>query len=115
MIGTPSGIVDYLGTHQHLATDLEFRAADDGGLVIRSGEQRFYEGALGFTFPGLLTGRALVRERFDERAGRFRITVSVRHPQLGLLLGYGGSFECEFVKASDAPAEFKPIRHEART
>ena len=34
-------IVDYLGTHQHLAVDLELRVAENGGLKIRSGAQRF--------------------------------------------------------------------------
>ncbi len=31
-------IVNYLGTHQHLAVDLELRVADNGGLQIRSTE-----------------------------------------------------------------------------
>ncbi len=36
-------VIDYLGTHQHLAVDLDLKV-DDGGLLLRSGEQRFYEG-----------------------------------------------------------------------
>lgn len=44
------GIVDYLGTHQHLATDLELEVLADGSLHLQSGAQRFYEGFAGFTF-----------------------------------------------------------------
>jgi hypothetical protein len=36
-------IVDYLGTHQHLAVDLQISVSENGGLRLRSGEQRFYE------------------------------------------------------------------------
>src|SRR5581483_3844093 len=41
-------IVDYLGTHQHLAVDLEVTVAPNGGIALRSGAQRFYEGPIGF-------------------------------------------------------------------
>jgi len=37
-----SCIVDYLGTHQHLAVDLDIQVAENGGLRLRSGAQRFY-------------------------------------------------------------------------
>ena len=43
-------IVDYLGTHQLLAVDLDVSVAENGGLRLRSGEQRFYEGLVGFRF-----------------------------------------------------------------
>ena len=45
-------LVDYLGTHQHLAVDLEIRAHENGGVHFRSGEQRFYEHMLGFRGAG---------------------------------------------------------------
>lgn len=41
-------IVDYLGTHQHLAVDITLSVAANGGLRLRSGEQRFYEGPVAF-------------------------------------------------------------------
>src|SRR5207302_4650604 len=42
-------IVDYLGTHQHLAVDIHLSVDEKTkGLRLRSGEQRFYEGKLGF-------------------------------------------------------------------
>jgi hypothetical protein len=35
-------VVDYLGTHQHLAVDLDLAVYERGGLRLRSGEQRFH-------------------------------------------------------------------------
>jgi Domain of unknown function (DUF4166) len=36
-------VVDYLGTHQHLAVDIDLSVDVRGGLRLRSGAQRFYE------------------------------------------------------------------------
>ena len=55
-------IVDYLGRRRHLAVAPEFSAADNGGLRLRSGEQRFYERALAFRFPLFFSGAADVCE-----------------------------------------------------
>ena len=107
-------VVDYLGTHQHLAVDLELRAEADGSLRLRSDAQRFYEGVFGFRFPLLLSGRADLHERYDDRAGVFRIDLSVDNPVFGFLFGYDGEFTCEFVPAQDAPGRLKPRRYERR-
>lgn len=116
MIRTAEGyIVDYLGTHQHLAVDLELTAEPDGSLLLRSDAQRFYEGPAGFRFPMLFSGRAELRESFDDEAGVFRIRLAVRNRALGFLFGYEGEFRCEFPEATDAPARLKPVRHERRT
>lgn len=58
-------IVDYLGSHQHLAVDIDLSVDEEGGLRLRSGSQRFYEGMLGFTFPMLFSGIADVREWYE--------------------------------------------------
>ena len=42
-------IVDYLGSHQHLAVDLDVSVDERGGMCIRSGAQRFYEGRIAFS------------------------------------------------------------------
>lgn len=70
------GIVDYLGTHQHLAVDIDLSVDQTGGLRLRSDAQRFYEGPLAFTFPRF-TGVADVCEWFDDARRRFRIDVRV--------------------------------------
>lgn len=112
--GSDGRIVDYLGTHQHLAVDLELSAQPDGSLLLRSGAQRFYEGPIAFRFPLLLSGRAELRESYDDATGVFRIRLEVRNRVLGFLFGYEGSFRCEFPDAVDAPSRLKPVRHESR-
>lgn len=107
-------VVDYLGTHQHLAVDLALAVDDDGSLHLTSGAQRFYEGPLGFRFPMLFSGRADLRESYDDEAGVFRVRLEVRNRVFGFLFGYEGEFRCEFVAATDAPARLKPVRTEAR-
>jgi hypothetical protein len=106
-------IVDYLGTHQHLAVDLEMRVAENGGMQIRSTEQRFYEGRVAFRFPLLLSGSADVCEWFDDVAQCFRIEVSVSNRQWGKLFGYTGSFQCERLDPNP-PESLLPRRVERR-
>jgi hypothetical protein len=106
--------VDYLGTHQHLAVDLRLSAGADGGIQIESGEQRFYEGFLGFRWPLALTGVARVCESFDEQIGKFRIKVDVRNQVFGRLFGYEGTFETTWVETASPPEELMPRRHERR-
>lgn len=109
-------IVDYLGTHQHLAVDIHLEVADNGGLRLVSGEQRFYEGWLGFKFPLLFSGIASVCEWFDDETGKYRIEVEVRNKVWGRLFGYSGSFDIEWtdVETDKIPEGIKPIREEAR-
>lgn len=107
-------VVDYLGTHQHLAVDLDLAVTDDGALSLTSGAQRFYEGPVAFRFPLLLSGRARLTERFDDEHGRFTIDLEVHNDVLGFLFGYRGSFVCEFPEAGDVPDTVKPYREEVR-
>jgi hypothetical protein len=109
-------IVDYLGTHQHLAVDLQCWVDDDGAMCIRSGEQRFYEGPVAFRFPLVFSGVANVREWWDEAAGYFRIEVRVANNVLGPLFGYRGSFIVDerSCGAADIPLDVRPIREEQR-
>src|SRR5205085_12110195 len=90
-------IVDYLGTHEHLAVDIDLSVDSEGGLCLRSGAQRFYEGIIGFNFPMCFSGYANVREWYDEREGAFRIIVDVRNKLWGKLFGYSGSFQVEWL------------------
>ncbi|QOR71752.1 DUF4166 domain-containing protein [Ruania alkalisoli] len=115
MIFTENGIVDYLGTHQHLAVDLELHADERGGLVITTDAQRFYTGPVGFSFPMLFSGRARLREWYDDAEQQFHIDLRVVNSVFGFLFGYRGTFTCEWTPATDAPQRLKPVRHEART
>lgn len=108
------GVVDYLGTHQHLAVDLDLAVTADGGLRLTSGEQRFYEGPFAFRFPMFLSGRAHLIERFDDENDCFVIDLEVRNDILGFLFGYRGTFVCDFPEGADVPETVKPTREEAR-
>jgi hypothetical protein len=109
-------VVDYLGTHQHLAVDLELSVDNRGGLCIRSGEQRFYEGPLAFRFPMLFSGVAEVCEWYDDALNRFRIEVDVRNRRWGSLFGYRGTFDVEWrpVPPGAIPVGIAPRREERR-
>lgn len=106
-------IVDYLGTHQHLAVDLELSVTGSGGLRIRSGEQRFYEGPAAFRFPMMFSGVADVEEWYDDDAQCFRIRVDVTNKRLGRLFGYRGHFHVDWP-APLPPVSILPTRVEAR-
>ena len=109
-------IVDYLGSHQHLAVDIDLSVDDKGGLCLRSGEQRFYEGPLAFRFPMFFSGVARVCEWFDEGSGRFRIAVEVSNRRWGKLFGYRGTFDAEWTPCDpgQVPSHVKPLREERR-
>ena len=108
-------IVDYLGTHQHLAVDIDLRVAANGGLCLRSGAQRFYEGPVGFTFPLLFSGVADVCEWYDDTAQCFRIEVVVQNRTWGRLFGYKGHFQVEWRSVdSTVPQTLLPQRTERR-
>lgn len=109
-------IVDYLGTHQHLAVDLDVRVNDRGGLLIRSGAQRFYEGPIAFSFPMSFSGIAEVCEWYDNDIEKYRIDVSVTNSRWGRLFGYRGVFDVEWreIKAGAIPDHVVPAREERR-
>ena len=109
-------VVDYLGSHQHLAVDLELTADERGGVRIRSGAQRFYEGVIAFSFPMLFSGIAEVCEWYNEDNEKFGIQVKVTNRTWGRLFGYRGSFDVtwEQVGPDEIPNDVKPLREERR-
>jgi len=109
-------IVDYLGTHQHLAVELDLEVDERGGLVLRSGVQRFYEGALGFRVPLLASGVAELHEWYDDERQEFRIRVDVGNRRFGPLFGYRGRFTCTYepIGPAGVPSSVKPLREERR-
>ncbi|MFF5147032.1 DUF4166 domain-containing protein [Streptomyces sp. NPDC013157] len=118
MVLSPKGdrILDYLGTHQHLASELHLSAEADGSLLIRSGEHRFREGPVDVRVPELVGATAEVRESFDDRAGRFRVRVRVVNRYFGPLFGYQGSFEASYtdVRRGGVRPGLRPVREESR-
>jgi uncharacterized protein DUF4166 len=118
MVLSPKGdrVLDHLGTHQHLASDLHFRAEPDGSLLIRSGEHRFREGPVDVRAPEIIGAQAEVRESFDESAGRFRIRARVVNRCVGPLFGHEGSFTASYadVRVRGVRPGLRPVREEAR-
>lgn len=111
-----SAIVDYLGTHQHLATDLVLEVLEDGSLHLQTTGQRFYEGPVAFNFPTIGAGAADLYESYDETRGVYTIQMQVRNRYFGFLFGYKGEFSCEFptVVGDSTPGRLKPVREEMR-
>lgn len=109
-------IVDYLGSHEHLAVDLDLTVDERGGLKLRSGAQRFYEGVVGFSFPLFFSGIADVCEWYDDADQRFHIDVNVHNRTWGPLFGYRGAFDVEWrqVEPNNLPAHLRPMRTERR-
>lgn len=107
-------VVDYLGTHQHLAVDLDLAVTADGALHLRSGAQRFYEGPVAFRFPMLASGYADLTESYDETINAYRVSLRVTNRRFGYLFGYEGTFTCDFPAAGPTPADLLPRRHEQR-
>lgn len=118
MVLSPKGdrVLDYLGTHQHLASELHLGAEPDGSLLIRSGEHRFREGPVDVRVPGLIGATAEVRESFDDTTGRFRIRVRVVNDHFGPLFGYEGSFTATYtgIRARGVRPGLRPVREESR-
>jgi hypothetical protein len=115
MVLVDGKVLDYLGSHQHLAVDLDLTVDDRGGLVLTSDAQRFYEGPIAFRFPMLFSGRASLREWWSEEDQAFHVDLEVHNRVFGFLFGYRGTFTCEWTPATDAPERLKPRRTELRT
>lgn len=109
-------IIDYLGTHQHLAVDIHCSVDEAGAMCIESGDQRFYEGRVAFRFPPMFSGVAKVREWWDEHDQLFKIDVRVENRAFGPLFGYHGSFTVKEhpCLSEDVPLDVKPTREEIR-
>ncbi|MFI9342171.1 DUF4166 domain-containing protein [Streptomyces sp. NPDC052773] len=118
MVVSPKGdrVLDYLGTHQHLASELHPSAEPDGSLLIRSGEHRFREGPVDVRVPALIGATAEVRESYDDAAGRFRIQVRVVNDRFGPLFGYEGTFTATYtdIRTCGVRPGLRPVREEAR-
>lgn len=108
--------VVYAGTHQHLAVELKLSVDADGAFRVRTGAQRLYEWKPGIRLPIVLSGRADVRESFNDRRGRFEVEVDIRSPIWGRIFGYRGWFHLEWRDCPpDAiPDDAKPLREECR-
>ncbi|OUZ08855.1 hypothetical protein BHE97_12025 [Aeromicrobium sp. PE09-221] len=88
------GIVDFLGTHHHIAAALALEVRD-GGLDLRSTAQLIAVSRW-WPLPRWATGHARVRESYDDDSDEYVISVRVEHPVCGPVFGYDGRFNAEF-------------------
>ncbi len=113
-----SCIIDYLGTHQHLAVDIELRAAPNGGLSYAQVHNASTKDSLGFPFPMLFSGVADVCECYDDAERQFKIKVNVTNKVMGTPFRIQGPFSCRLATQSDQrkfqPADILPIRTQKR-
>lgn len=107
-------IVDYLGTHQHLAVDLDLAVTAEGALHLRSGAQRFYEGPIGFRFPMLASGYADLHESYDDEIDADRVRLRVTNRRFGFLVRLRGHVHLRLPTRRPVPADLLPRRHERR-
>jgi hypothetical protein len=109
-------IVDYLGSHEHLAVDIDLSVDKRGGLSLVSGAQRFYEGPVDFSFLMMFSGIANVCEWYDDFLQKYCIEVNVSNKTWGPLFGYKGTFDVEWSKnePGSIPDHIQPVRQERR-
>jgi hypothetical protein len=97
-------LVDYLGKHRRLATDLRLAVTPDGRLRGISGATRAFLGPLRIGVPGLLDANAYAEQWWDAGAGKHRIQVKVLQKHVGLVLVYAGYFDYRLAPLLPQPA-----------
>lgn len=86
-------LVDYLGKHRRLVTDLTPSVAPDGKLRAVSTRSRLFTRQMRLQLPALIDAKAYALQWWDGEAQKHRIQVKVIHPQFGLILVYAGGFD----------------------
>lgn len=108
-------IVDALGTHRTLQTELRLTATPTGGLHIETGEQWVAYKDRFVAVPDPLRADVNVTERYDDDLDRFEIAVEISNPLVGFVFGYDGWFTVEYeespgLRSEDAPANVGDLR-----
>jgi hypothetical protein len=98
--GTPGRIINRLGTHQHLAVDLDCSVGPYGAMRILSGAQRIEEGPIRFRFPRILSADADVSVGYDDDRACYVIDSMMRNRLLGTVFAYRGTFQVEWHDVS---------------
>ncbi len=107
-------LVDLMGTHQQLAVDLQVEPAANGGIILRTGAQRWCSPVGLLKLPSPMSGHAW--EWYDPADKLHHIEVSVHLVPYGKLIAYQGEFRVEHVQlSSEAIPEYAlPKRVERR-
>lgn len=122
---TDSGLVDYLGRHRRIATDLHPAVGPGGSLRAISRSSRFFAGNLRLGLPGGLDAVAYMEQKWNPATEQHRIQVKVLHRMLGTLLVYSGGFDYRLTPyprheaaahgvPDSLPLQVRPDRWESR-
>ncbi|AJT41447.1 DUF4166 domain-containing protein [Psychromicrobium lacuslunae] len=105
-------LIDYVGKHHRLATELSLSVAADRKLRAVSHTSRLFTRQLKLRLPAALDAKAYTLQWWDAEAGKHRIQVKVIHPQIGLILVYAGGFDYQLkpYPAHEAAAHGVPSR-----
>ena len=117
-------IVDYEGVRAALpeplppgaSIELELSVDADGAFRLRTGVQRLYEWPIPIRIPNLVSGRADVRESYNDKEERYEVDVTIGNRFLGRIFGYRGWFRLDFRPCTpeEIPRDARPQREERR-
>lgn len=108
------GLIDYVGRHRTLLTDITCSVTDGGRMRMLSHSSRLFLGPLRLTLPSAVDAKAYVEQWWD--GDQFQISTRVRHPLIGDVLVYAGAFSYRLEKYDGGlPDRHRPLRWERRT
>lgn len=102
-------LVDYVGKHRRLATDLRLEVTPEGRLRGISEASRVFLGPLRLAVPAFLDARAYAEQWWDSAAGKHRIQVKVLQKHVGLVLVYTGCFDYRLAPLLPQRAAQQPL------
>lgn len=100
-------LVDYLGRHGYVASELRPRV-EDGALVVEGGRQWLRVGERYLRLPGPMAADLEVRDRYDEGDERFHVTATVESALAGRMFTYRGAFTQTFEACDPVPEDLRP-------
>lgn len=108
-------LVDALGTHRTLHTELRLTATRHGALHIETGDQWATYGERTVAVPRPFRADVDVTERYDDDRDRFEIGVEISNPLVGFVFGYDGWFtvtyeDCPGLAPADVPVNWSGSR-----
>jgi hypothetical protein len=92
-----SGLVDYLGDRRYVTATLVAEVSS-GELHLHSTGITISLGGLRVRLPAGISPKVALVERFDDVAGRQRVSLTLTAPILGRLYEYAGSFDYRIVQ-----------------
>ena len=117
MVLVAARVLDYLGSHQHLAVDLDLAVDERGGLVLRPRTRSAStRDRVSFRFPMLFSGRAELHEWWSDDDESFHVDLEVRNRLLRVPLRLPRHVHLRVGRRlRTRPTRLKPRRTEART